>query len=47
MQIRHRYCDNPMPKYGGAKCDGLNIKTRKCDLGPCPGQLSYQIYSLK
>lgn len=37
VQVRHRYCDNPMPKYGGKPCKpehGRQIQ--KCDMEDCP-----------
>ncbi|XP_066924399.1 thrombospondin-2-like [Clytia hemisphaerica] len=33
---RHRYCDNPIPMYGGDKCQGDDKETEECDMGPCP-----------
>ncbi|XP_020629634.1 SCO-spondin-like [Orbicella faveolata] len=35
-QYSKRHCDNPAPKYGGKKCYGTNVKTRACNLKPCP-----------
>lgn len=37
-QYSKRHCDNPAPKYGGKKCYGTNVKTRACNLKPCPGK---------
>ena len=36
-QERDRVCNNPVPMYGGRKCQGKNIDIRHCDtLIPCP-----------
>ncbi|GBP26619.1 Semaphorin-5A [Eumeta japonica] len=32
---RRRTCNNPVPKYGGADCDGIKIEKQICDLRPC------------
>ena len=34
----HRYCDSPIPKYGGAKCAGDSFKEESCNNGPCPSK---------
>ena len=36
-QYSRRYCNNPVPKYGGKKCYGAAVKTRECKVKPCPG----------
>lgn len=36
-QYSRRYCNNPVPKYGGKKCYGAAVKTRECKVRPCPG----------
>ena len=39
VKVRQRYCDNPQPKYGGAKCKGASIQQVSCKLPLCPGRL--------
>ena len=34
----HRFCDSPIPKYGGAKCVGDSVKEESCNDGPCPSK---------
>lgn len=36
-QYSRRYCNNPVPKYGGKRCYGAAVKTRECKVKPCPG----------
>lgn len=34
VQTRHRYCDSPIAKYGGAPCDmKMKMETRDCPAG--------------
>ncbi|XP_068740870.1 A disintegrin and metalloproteinase with thrombospondin motifs adt-1-like isoform X2 [Montipora capricornis] len=35
-QTSKRYCNNPVPKYGGRKCYGNDVRSRACNLKPCP-----------
>ncbi|XP_078377130.1 SCO-spondin-like isoform X1 [Oculina patagonica] len=35
-QYSRRRCDNPAPKYGGKKCYGTDVRTRACNVRPCP-----------
>ena len=35
---RHRYCDSPVPQYGGDKCDGVSHQRIACFRGPCPSK---------
>ncbi|XP_073244555.1 SCO-spondin-like isoform X1 [Porites lutea] len=35
-QYSRRYCNNPVPKYGGKRCYGAAVKTRECKVRPCP-----------
>ena len=34
--VKTRECNNPAPKYGGAKCSGSNVKEKFCDVKDCP-----------
>ena len=36
-KTRERSCDNPLPKYGGANCQGESKETKPCNDKPCPG----------
>ena len=39
-QTRHRYCDNPVPKYGGATCKGSSTEQKDCATSEeCPSML--------
>lgn len=42
-QTRNRTCDNPAPKYGGAKCKGVMEESQECNTFPCPGEYWRQI----
>ncbi|XP_045180522.2 semaphorin-5B-like [Mercenaria mercenaria] len=35
-QIRTRDCDNPVPRHGGANCNGTRIDSSTCSLTDCP-----------
>ena len=43
-QQRFRVCDNPKPKYGGAKCKGFYVDTRMCYPRVCIGQYTVFIH---
>ena len=37
QRIRHRHCNSPHPRYGGADCSGPYLETIPCKLEECPG----------
>ena len=37
-QTRYRTCDNPVPEYGGAECEGESEQSQECNTFPCPGE---------
>ena len=39
-QTKSRYCDNPLPQFGGQDCDGEDSGTQTCTPSPppCPGK---------
>ncbi|XP_065061366.1 uncharacterized protein LOC135688444 isoform X2 [Rhopilema esculentum] len=37
VQERLRYCDDPAPSNGGAKCDGLAREEKACNMSACSG----------
>ena len=43
-QTSKRYCNNPVPKYGGRKCYGNDERSRACNLKPCPGKYVYYFH---
>ena len=40
FQIRHRYCSNPRPQYGGKDCNESKVDNQTCNSQPCPGRKS-------
>ncbi|KAH9639494.1 hypothetical protein HF086_003627 [Spodoptera exigua] len=34
---RRRECNNPVPKNGGAECEGFSTERQPCDMAPCNG----------
>jgi len=38
-KIRYRYCENPIPRYGGNNCLGVRRQSAKCVMEHCPGNL--------
>ena len=39
IQKRHRYCNSPVPKYGGKQCVGDKKEIKPCDgYVQCPGR---------
>ena len=37
-QLRRRYCNNPYPRYGGARCPRNSQEVRRCNTHRCPGK---------
>ncbi|XP_059494306.1 A disintegrin and metalloproteinase with thrombospondin motifs 13 isoform X2 [Stegostoma tigrinum] len=35
--LRHRYCNNPRPAFGGRKCEGVDLEAIMCNTQPCQG----------
>ena len=35
--LRQRFCTNPRPMYGGARCHGNVTETKLCHQHPCKG----------
>nr|XP_022292890.1 thrombospondin-2-like [Crassostrea virginica]XP_022294792.1 thrombospondin-2-like [Crassostrea virginica] len=33
---RTRYCDNPVPSYGGSSCSGSSVESTTCNTDGCP-----------
>ncbi|XP_078327552.1 thrombospondin-1-like isoform X2 [Crassostrea virginica] len=33
---RTRYCDNPVPSYGGSSCSGSSVESTTCNTNGCP-----------
>ncbi|KAJ8368226.1 hypothetical protein SKAU_G00082540 [Synaphobranchus kaupii] len=36
VQLAKRACNNPVPANGGKYCQGVRVKSRSCNLEPCP-----------
>ena len=39
IQIRKRFCNNPVPQNGGSNCEGDETTTRTCKVENCQKQL--------
>ncbi|XP_077868919.1 A disintegrin and metalloproteinase with thrombospondin motifs 18-like [Saccoglossus kowalevskii] len=35
VQSRRRYCDNPVPAYGGLPCQGIDVMYQMCNMQEC------------
>ena len=46
-QTRTRTCDNPVPAFGGAKCQGQRAETQNCNTHDCPGEKSFKVKKRK
>jgi len=44
-KTRHRYCDSPVPKYGGAPCKGSSVEVKNCDeFEECPSMITKSLF---
>ena len=37
-QSRYRFCNQPVPKFGGNNCNGKLVDERDCNTEACPGK---------